>query len=92
MNEMRLMNIGFGNYVAVGRIIAILSPESTPIKRIISDARDKSLLIDATCGRRKRAAIVTDNGSVTLSALQPETLAGRIAGKRDQESGERVDE
>jgi regulator of extracellular matrix RemA (YlzA/DUF370 family) len=83
MNELRLINIGFGNYVAVGRIVAILSPESSPIKRIITDARDKNLLIDATCGRRKRAAIVTDNGSVILSAIQPDTLSVRIVGKRD---------
>ena len=64
--------------VSAGRIIAIVSPESAPIKRIISDARDKSLLIDATYGRRTRAVIITDNGALILSAIQPETVAARL--------------
>ena len=75
---MKLINIGFGNMVSAGRIIAIVSPESAPIKRIISDAREKSILIDATYGRRTRAVIVTDNGSLILSAIQPETVAARM--------------
>ena len=75
---MRLINIGFGNMVSAGRIIAIVSPESAPIKRIISDAREKSLLIDATYGRRTRAVIIADNGSLILSAIQPETVAARL--------------
>ena len=75
---MKLINIGFGNIVSAGRIIAIVSPESAPIKRIISDARENSLLIDATYGRRTRAVIITDNGSLILSALQPETIAARL--------------
>jgi len=75
---MRLINIGFGNMVSAGRIIAIVSPESAPIKRIISDAREKSLLIDATYGRRTRAVIITDNGALVLSAIQPETIATRL--------------
>jgi len=75
---MRLINIGFGNMVSAGRIIAIVSPESAPIKRIISDAREKSQLIDATYGRRTRAVIITDNGSLILSAIQPETVASRL--------------
>ncbi|MDR2591113.1 MAG: DUF370 domain-containing protein [Oscillospiraceae bacterium] len=82
---MKLINIGFGNIVAAGRIIAIVSPESAPIKRIISDAREKSMLIDATYGRRTRAVIVTDNGSLILSALQPETVASRMQ-TTDQET------
>jgi regulator of extracellular matrix RemA (YlzA/DUF370 family) len=81
----KLINIGFGNIVAAGRIIAIVSPESAPIKRIISDAREKSMLIDATYGRRTRAVIVTDNGSLILSALQPETVASRMQ-TTDQET------
>jgi len=64
--------------VSAGRIIAIVSPESAPIKRIISDAREKSLLIDATYGRRTRAVIIADNGSLILSAIQPETVAARL--------------
>jgi len=82
---MKLINIGFGNIVAAGRIIAIVSPESAPIKRIISDARDKSQLIDATFGRRTRAVIITDNGSLILSAIQPETIASRLE-KSDSDS------
>jgi len=75
---MKLINIGFGNMVSAGRIIAIVSPESAPIKRIITDAREKSLLIDATYGRRTRAVIIADNGSLILSAIQPETVAARL--------------
>ena len=73
--------------ISAGRIIAIVSPESAPIKRIISDAREKSLLIDATYGRRTRAVIIADNGSIILSALQPETIAGRLGTSRDNEAG-----
>ncbi|MCL2222354.1 MAG: DUF370 domain-containing protein [Oscillospiraceae bacterium] len=75
---MKLINIGFGNIVSAGRIVAIVSPESAPIKRIIADAREKSMLIDATFGRRTRAVIVIDNGFLLLSALQPETVAARL--------------
>ena len=89
---MKLINIGFGNMVSAGRLIAIVSPESAPIKRIISDAREKSLLIDATYGRRTRAVIIADNGSIILSAIQPETIAGRLAGKNEQDSGGHWDE
>ena len=89
---MRLINIGFGNMVSAGRIIAIVSPDSAPIKRIITDARDKNQLIDATYGRRTRAVIIADNGCIILSAIQPETVAGRITGKGEQETGEQNDE
>jgi len=75
---MKLINIGFGNMVSAGRIIAIVSPESAPIKRIVSDAREKSRLIDATYGRRTRAVIIADNGALILSAIQPETVAARL--------------
>jgi extracellular matrix regulatory protein A len=76
--DIRLINIGFGNIVSANRVIAIVSPESAPIKRIISDARDRGQLIDATYGRRTRAVIVTDSGHVVLSAIQPETVANRF--------------
>ena len=85
---MRLINIGFGNMVSAGRIIAIVSPDSAPIKRIISDAREKNMLIDATYGRRTRAVIITDNGCIVLSAIQPETVAGRLSGKNELDSGD----
>jgi hypothetical protein len=81
----KLINIGFGNMVSAGRVIAIVSPESAPIKRIISDAREKSLLIDATYGRRTRAVIVADNGSLILSSLQPETVASRLQSASESE-------
>lgn len=70
---MKLINIGFGNMVSANRLVAIVSPESAPIKRIIQDARDKGSLIDATYGRRTRAVIITDSDHVILSAVQPET-------------------
>lgn len=78
---MKLINIGFGNIVPAGRIVAIISPESAPIKRIIAEARDRSMLIDATYGRRTRAVIVTDSDHIILSAVQPETIAHRLSGK-----------
>jgi regulator of extracellular matrix RemA (YlzA/DUF370 family) len=74
----KLINIGFGNIVAANRIIAIVSPESAPIKRIIQEARDQGLLIDATYGRRTRAVVITDSEHVILSAVQPETVAHRL--------------
>ena len=78
MDMFRFINIGFGNVVSANRLIAIVSPESAPIKRIIQDARDKGSLIDATYGRRTRAVIITDSDHVILSAVQPETVAGRL--------------
>lgn len=75
---MKLINIGFGNMVSAGRLIAIVSPESAPIKRIIQEARDQGLLIDATYGRRTRAVLVADSGHIILSAIQPETVAHRL--------------
>lgn len=75
---MQLINIGFGNMISSARLIAIVSPESAPIKRIIQEAKDKGTLIDATYGRRTRAVIVMDSDHVILSAIQPETVAGRL--------------
>ncbi|MBO6054923.1 MAG: DUF370 domain-containing protein [Oscillospiraceae bacterium] len=84
---MKLINIGFGNVVSAGRILAIVSPNSAPIKRIIQEARDRSMLIDATYGRRARAVIVMDTDHIILSAVLPETVAARM-----QEKGEEEDE
>ena len=75
---MKLLNIGFENVVSTSRIVAIVSPESAPIKRIVQDAKEKGCLIDATYGRRTRAVIITDSDHVILSAVQPETVAGRL--------------
>lgn len=82
---MQFINIGFGNIVAAERVIAMISPESAPIKRIIQDSRDKGMLVDATFGRKTRTVIVSDSGHVILSALQPETVAARISGENDSQ-------
>ncbi|HWP96204.1 MAG TPA: DUF370 domain-containing protein [Syntrophomonadaceae bacterium] len=79
--DIKLVNIGFGNIVAANRIVAIVGPESAPIKRVIQEAREKGILIDATYGRRTRAVIVSDSGHVILSAVQPETVANRLSSK-----------
>ena len=79
---LRLINIGFGNMIAADRIIAIVSPDSAPVKRMIQEARDRKRVIDTTQGRRTRAVIQTDSDHVVLSAIQPETIAGRV-GQRD---------
>ncbi|HEY8392321.1 MAG TPA: DUF370 domain-containing protein [Capillibacterium sp.] len=76
--DIKLINIGFGNMVAANRIVAIVSPESAPIKRIIQESRDRGTLIDATYGRRTRAVIIVDSLHVILSAVQPETVAHRL--------------
>ena len=81
---MKLINIGFGNMVSANRLVAIVSPESAPIKRIITDARERGSLIDATYGRRPSAVIITDSDHVILSAAQPETVANRMK-DRDEE-------
>ncbi|HIU64040.1 MAG TPA: DUF370 domain-containing protein [Candidatus Avacidaminococcus intestinavium] len=85
--EMRLINIGFGNIVAAHRIIAIIGPESAPIKRIIQEGKENGVLIDATYGRRTRAVVIIDSGHVILSAIQPETIANRLyqAGADEQQ-------
>lgn len=75
---MKLVNIGFGNLVSVDRLLAIISPDSAPIKRIIQEARERGSLIDATYGRRTRAVLVLDSGHILLSAVQPETVANRL--------------
>lgn len=77
----KLVNVGFGNIVAVGRIVSIVTPDSAPAKRMIQEARDMGKLVDASHGRRTRAVIVMDSMHIVLSALQPETLAGRISSK-----------
>ncbi len=79
--DIKLINIGFGNIVSANRIISIVSPESAPIKRIIQEARDTGMLIDATYGRRTRAVIICDSQHVILSAVQPETVAHRLLTK-----------
>ena len=82
---MKLINIGFGNMVSANRLVAIVSPESAPIKRIIADASEPGSLIDATYGRRTRAVIITDSDHVILSAVQPETVANRLDDDDEEE-------
>lgn len=86
--DIKLINIGFGNIVSANRVIAIVSPESAPIKRIITDAKERGQLIDATYGRRTRAVIITDNGHIVLSAIQPETVANRFIVSKDGHGGD----
>lgn len=76
--SIRMVSVGFGNIVSAARIIAMVSPESAPIRRVVSEARDRGMLIDATHGRRTRAVIVTDSGHVVLSAVNPETVVSRL--------------
>ena len=82
--SVKLVNIGFGNIISAGRKISITSPDSAPAKRIIQEAREKSRLVDASHGRRTRAVIVMDSMHVVLSALQPETVAGRINAESEE--------
>ncbi|MDD6134288.1 MAG: DUF370 domain-containing protein [Selenomonadaceae bacterium] len=90
--DIKLINIGFGNIVSANRIVAIVSPESAPIKRIIQEARDGERLIDATYGRRTRAVIIMDSDHVILSAVQPETVAHRVDVDDDTEAKAEIKE
>lgn len=81
---MKLVNIGFGNLIAEERIVAVVSPESAPIKRIIQDVREKGLLIDASFGRSTKAVLFMDSGNVVLSALSPEALAARMSNNYEE--------
>ena len=87
---MKFINIGFGNIISADRLIAIVSPESAPIKRIIQDARDNGKVVDATYGRRTRAVIMMDSDHVVLSAVQPETVANRLEKDTDEDIEESI--
>ncbi len=82
-----LVHIGFGNIVAANRVLAIVSPDSEPIKRMIQSARQGNTLIDVTYGRKTKAVIVLDSGHVVLAAIQPETVANRLSQQREAEGG-----
>ena len=82
---MQLVNIGFGNIIAANKIVAIVSPESAPIKRMVQEAKDAKTAVDATCGRRTRAVLIMDSGHIILSAVQPETVAGRLEKEEEEE-------
>lgn len=89
---MKLINIGFGNLVSASRMVAIVSPDSSPIKRIIQEAKENGTLIDATHGRRTRAVIITDSDHIILTYLQSETVANRINDETAEEPEEDEDE
>ena len=82
---MKLVNVGYGNMASVGRLIAIVSPDAAPVRRMIQDARDGGRVIDATCGHKTRAVLVMDSEHVILSPLLPETVAARIDERKDGE-------
>lgn len=84
---MQLINVGFGNTVSANRIVAIVSPESAPIKRMVQESKENRTAIDATCGRRTRAVVIMDSGHIVLSAIQPETVAGRLDKDDKEEIG-----
>lgn len=84
---MKFINVGFGNLVSVGRIISIVSPDAAPIKRIVSEAKNQNLAIDATCGRKTKSVIIMDTDHVILSALQAETLFNRIKNEEENQEG-----
>ncbi len=88
MVSVRLVNVGFGNLITAERLVAVIGPESAPIKRMIQEARNAGILIDATYGRKTRAVLMMDSGHVILSAIQPETISGRIGGKEIESSEE----
>ena len=85
---MRLVNVGYGNMVAIQRVVAVVSPDAAPIRRMIQDARDTGRVIDATCGHKTRAVLVTDSEHIVLSPLLPETVTARIEERREPEGAE----
>ena len=85
---MKLLNIGFGNMVSTDRLVAIVSPDSAPIKRMIQEGRDRGMLIDATYGRKSRSVVIMDSDHIVLSAIQPDTVAARLNGKEAVEEEE----
>ncbi len=85
---MKFINVGFGNMVAAERVVALASPDSAPVKRLIQDARDDGRAIDVTCGRRTRSVIITDSEHVILSAIQTETIANRLDDSEDTDESE----
>ncbi len=88
--NIKFINIGFGNLVSSGRVVAIATPDSAPMKRLVQEARDRDRIIDVTCGRRTRSVIVTDSEHIILSAIQPETISNRLSDS--EEMDEETDE
>ena len=88
MNQAKLISVGLGNFIMAGRVVAVISPESAPVKRMVQEARSNGSLVDATCGRRTRTVIVTDSNHIVLSSLVTETVANRLNGKEAILSGD----
>ena len=88
MEALKLVNIGFGNMVSAAKVVAVVSNDSAPIKRMVQEARERGAVIDATFGRKTKTVIIMDSGSVVLSAIMPETVAGRFNGKEEEEGEE----
>ena len=84
---MTLINIGFGNMISADRLLTVVSPDAAPIKRLVQEARERTMLIDASCGRRTRAVLVMDTDHVILSGLDPKTIAGRAYEEDEDEEG-----
>ena len=82
---MQLVNIGYGNMASADRVVAVVSPDAAPIRRMIQDARDRGEVIDATCGHKTKAALIMDSGHMVLSPLMPETIAGRMNPRKETE-------
>ncbi|MBQ9416351.1 MAG: DUF370 domain-containing protein [Clostridia bacterium] len=89
---MKFINIGFGNMVAADRVISLVSPDSAPIKRLVSEAKDAGRVIDVSCGRRTRAVIIMDSDHVILSAIQAETIANRLDNASEDDGSEEEEE
>ncbi len=89
---MKFINVGFGNMVAAERVVAVVSPDSAPIKRLIQDSKDSGRAIDVTCGKRTRAVIITDSEHVILSAFQSETISNRLSDRDEGEDADEIDE
>ena len=89
---MKFINIGFGNMVSAGRIVAIASPDSAPVKRLVQDAKEENRVIDVSCGRRTRSVIITDSEHVILSAIQAETITNRLASDIAEDTAEEEEE
>ena len=83
---MKLINIGFGSMLAASRVLAIMDPDSAPIKRVVQEAKDRGMLIDASYGRKTKSVILMDTDHVILSAMTPETLSARVAGEEAEET------
>lgn len=85
---MKFINVGFGNMIAAERVVAVVSPDSAPIKRLIQDSKDSGRAIDVTCGKRTRAVIITDSEHVILSAFQSETISNRLSDRDEDDTDE----